>query len=42
MRAYALGRAAGGNRVYYGVIDGADLARLIEAYPNEFAASAKP
>lgn len=39
MNAYAVGRAWGGLRIYYGLIDGDDLARLIAAYPNEFAAS---
>jgi hypothetical protein len=41
MRVYALGRALGGGRVYYCVVDGDDLGRLIEAYPTEFAASAR-
>jgi hypothetical protein len=40
MHAFALGRALGGARVYYCVIDGDDLARLVAAYPNEFAVSA--
>jgi hypothetical protein len=40
-RAYAIGRALAGNRVYYCVIDGDDLARLVEAYPGEFASAAK-
>jgi hypothetical protein len=38
MRAHGLGRAVAGNRVYYCVIDGQDLARLVGAYPDEFAA----
>lgn len=38
LQAYGLGRAMAGNRVYYCVIDGQDLARLIGAYPDEFAA----
>jgi hypothetical protein len=42
MRAHALARALGGVRVYYCLIDGDDLARLVVAYPKEFAASAKP
>lgn len=39
MRAFALARALGGARVYYCLIDGDDLARLVAAYPKEFAAS---
>jgi hypothetical protein len=39
MRAYGLARAFAGNRVYYCVIDGQDLARLVGAYPDEFAAA---
>lgn len=39
MRAHGLGRALAGNRVYYCVIDGQDLARLVGAYPDEFAAA---
>jgi hypothetical protein len=42
MHAHALARALAGARVYYCLIDGDDLARLAAAYPNEFAASAKP
>jgi hypothetical protein len=42
MRAHALARALGGVRIYYCLIDGDDLARLVVAYPKEFAASAKP
>jgi hypothetical protein len=41
MRAYAVARALAGNRVYWSVIDGTDLARLVDAYPEEFKASAK-
>jgi len=41
MRAYALTRALAGTRVYYCLIDGDDLARLVAAYPNEFSASAR-
>jgi hypothetical protein len=41
LRAYAVGRALGGNRVHYCVIDGADLARLVGAYASEFEAAAK-
>lgn len=40
MRAYGLGRAIAGNRVYYCVIDGADLARLAAAYAADFEAAA--
>jgi hypothetical protein len=36
MQAFAIGNALKGNRIYYGVVDGADLSRLAEAYPNEF------
>jgi hypothetical protein len=39
MHAYALARAMSGTQIYYGTIDGDDLARLVAAYPNEFAAS---
>jgi hypothetical protein len=39
MSAYAVARALSGARIYYGLIDGNDLARLIAAYPKEFAAS---
>jgi hypothetical protein len=41
MRAYALARAVSGTRVYYCLIDGDDLARLVTSYPKEFAESAK-
>jgi hypothetical protein len=41
MRAHAVARALGGTRVYYCLIDGDDLARLVAAYPKEFAASAR-
>jgi hypothetical protein len=41
MHAHALARALSGARVYYCLIDGDDLARLVAAYPKEFAASAK-
>jgi hypothetical protein len=37
MHAFGVGRAASGARVYYGVIDGQDLAQLAGAYPDEFA-----
>jgi hypothetical protein len=39
MRAHAVARALGGGRVYYCMIDGDDLARLVAAYPAEFKAS---
>jgi hypothetical protein len=39
MRAYGIARALTGNRVYYCVIDGTDLARLAAAYADEFAAA---
>jgi hypothetical protein len=39
MRAHGLGRAVAGNRVYYCVADGQDLARLARSYPDEFAAA---
>lgn len=42
MRAFAVARAISGARVYYCLIDGDDLARLVAAYPTEFAASARP
>jgi hypothetical protein len=38
MRAFGIARALAGNRVYYCVIDGTDLARLVAAYAEEFAA----
>jgi hypothetical protein len=36
MRAFAMGRAIGGHRTYYGVIDGTDLGRIAAAYPAYF------
>lgn len=36
LRAYAVARALNGDRVYYGVIDGDDLHRLVVAYQSEF------
>jgi hypothetical protein len=39
MRVHGLARAQAGNRVYYCVIDGDDLARLVTAYPQEFEAA---
>ena len=41
MRAYAVARALAGHRIYYCVVDGDDLARLVEAYLAEFTAAAK-
>jgi hypothetical protein len=41
MNAFAVARALSGARIYYGLIDGDDLARLVAAYPKQFAASAK-
>ena len=41
MFAHAVARALAGTRVYYCLIDGDDLARLVAAYPKEFAASAR-
>lgn len=40
LQAFAVARAGGGNRVYYCVIDGDDLGRLVAAYPEEFKAAA--
>ena len=40
LHAYAVARALSGARIYYGVIDGDDLARLTAAYPKQFSASA--
>lgn len=41
IRAHAIARALGGNRVYHCVIDGDDLARLVDAYAADFKAAAK-
>lgn len=41
MRAHGIGRAVAGNRVYYCVIDGNDLARLATAYAADFEAAGK-
>lgn len=41
MYAHALARALGGARIYYCLVDGDDLARLVAAYPKEFGASAR-
>jgi hypothetical protein len=40
MSAYAIARALSGVRIYYGLIDGDDLGRLVVAYPAEFSGSA--
>jgi hypothetical protein len=37
LHAYALGKSIGGRRVSYGVIDGDDLNRMMQAYPSAFA-----
>jgi len=39
LRAFAVARALGGRRVFYGVVDGQDLGRLVKAYPSQFKAS---
>jgi hypothetical protein len=36
MQAFAIGNALKGGRIYYGVIDGSDIERLVSAYPNCF------
>jgi hypothetical protein len=36
MQAFAVGHALSGRKVYYGVIDGTDLGRLVFAYPSCF------
>ncbi len=36
MQAHAVGLAMGGNEIYYGIIDGNDLGRLVSVYPNAF------
>jgi hypothetical protein len=41
MRAHGIARALAGNRVYYCVIDGNDLGRLVTAYAAEFEAASK-
>jgi hypothetical protein len=40
LRVYGIARALAGNRVYYCVIDGDDLGRLIAAYEKEFEQTA--
>jgi hypothetical protein len=39
MQAFAIGNALKGGKVYYGVVDGSDLARLAAAYPDHFSAA---
>jgi hypothetical protein len=39
LRAFAVARALGGRHVFYGVLDGQDLGRLVAAYPKEFSAA---
>jgi hypothetical protein len=41
MYAFAAARALTGTRVYYCLVDGDDLARLVAAYPAEFEASGR-
>lgn len=41
MRAFAIGNAIKGQKIYYGVIDGDDLGRLVSAYPNYFLVNKK-
>jgi len=36
MQAFAIGAAVGGQKIYYGIIDGNDLGRLVSAYPDAF------
>src|ERR1700687_2156 len=36
MQAFAIGIAAGGRQVFYGVIDGTDLGRIVAAYEDSF------
>jgi hypothetical protein len=36
MRAFAMGKAIGGQKVFYGIIDGTDLGRIAAAYPAYF------
>jgi hypothetical protein len=42
VRAFGITRSLAGNRIYYCVIDGDDLARLVSAYADEFKAAARP
>jgi hypothetical protein len=37
MQAFAMGQAMSGRKIYYGVIDGADLGRILAAYPKYFS-----
>ena len=36
MKAFAVEKATNGKTVYYGVVDGDDLGRLVAAYPKYF------
>lgn len=36
MQAFAIGKAIASRNVYYGIVDGTDLGRLIAAYPEHF------
>ena len=36
MRAFAMGKAIGGQKVFYGIVDGTDLGRIAAAYPAYF------
>lgn len=36
MQAFAIGVAVGGRKIYYGIVDGNDLGRLISAFPSTF------
>lgn len=37
MQAFAMAQAMSGRKIYYGVIDGTDLGRLLAAYPKSFS-----
>jgi hypothetical protein len=36
MQAFAIGNALKGGRIYYAVVDGSDIERLVSAYPDRF------
>jgi hypothetical protein len=36
MQAFAMGHAMAGRKIYYGIVDGPDLSRLVAAYPLAF------
>ncbi len=36
MQAFAIGKAIGGQKIYYGVVDGNDLGKIASAYPKSF------